>query len=145
MQSLKGIKIFGYGTLIPMALISQTTNSNTIIYESQISSIGVSTPINNEETDQMLINNNNNQVDEEYCVNSPTRISSSNDIMALDKMIQEPNGTSRQINNNELMNSNIVPKDNDDCINGLVFSDELIGKIIEKAEFGRVVMGIDDI
>lgn len=134
-----------------MALISQTnTNTiNTIQFnesQSQLSSMGVNTPINNEETDSIQLNTE--AVDQEYCVNSPTRISSTNDMMRLDKIVQEPNvhDSIRHLDNGIINGSsnNVLRKDGNG-VDGFVFSDKLISKIIEKAEFGRVVMGIDDI
>ncbi len=146
METLKGVRIFGYGTIIPMALIKETelSKQQDSVNGSFQSTACTRTPIEME-IDQKVPTNidswknftHNNENTTWSGVGSPTRINSSNNIQTLDQICKK-----RENSNNDTNNQGI----NNDLKNGgVLFNEKLIGQIIEKAEFGRVVMGIDDI
>ncbi|CCH44761.1 hypothetical protein BN7_4329 [Wickerhamomyces ciferrii] len=158
METLRGIKIFGYGTLIPMDLIpsnnekSQTNfneNPNDIneilLYGSYLNSQGINTPINHKESlDEFKelpcfsnkYDERSLQQDESFGINSPTRFSSSDQLNSLDKYTTQ--STIQSNNNGNNGNNNVL-------FNNGMFNGNLFDKIVEKAEFGRVVMGVQDI
>ncbi|CAM9014616.1 unnamed protein product [Wickerhamomyces anomalus] len=147
METLKGVRIFGYGTIIPMALIKETEQlpkQQDSVNGSFQSTACTRTPIEMEIDQKVPMNTDswknfthNNENTTWSGVGSPTRINSSNNIQTLDQICKKrensDNNTNNQGINNDLKNG------------GVLFNEKLIGQIIEKAEFGRVVMGIDDI
>lgn len=140
-----------------MALINNQPSGHQIGCESYQSTICVNTPIINMElNDDLEIEKLQNsgvrngfsgetgiEIDlqdqqhelQQRSLGSPTRISSSNDIMRLDNILY----------NNREKNTMIGGCGGYSNQGIHLFSEKLIGQIIEKAEVGRVIMGIDDI
>lgn len=170
-KPLRGIRIFGFGSIIPMNLITSTISNSSFrqigvmeqesgkeIQQYQLDEIeemnveyennGINTPINNFPTDDVQCiemndleetNNDNNN----YDVGSPTCINFDDDIMRASDKEKEPKSL-QECQINKCINNNTGVNETGGGGGGLI-SNELIGEIILKAEFGRVIMGIDDI